>query len=257
MKGKQLITAILVSVLFSSCKVFYPNEMFKQKDYQFFEMAKKQIEQYVIQPGDALSLQVYSRDGFKLIDVLGGQMVSTDRPNQERPDNKVTTYTVDQEGFAKLPVLGEFYVKGYTQSELENILAQKYAGLFVNPFVVLKVENRRVFVFKGTMGFVIPLNDYPTTLPEVLAKAGGLDRSVKSYNIKVIHGDLKNPQVRIVNLYTLEGLRQADLVLQSNDIVYVEQRKRIASDVLVEIAPILSAITLVFSTITLSKTLGK
>lgn len=257
MKGKHLITAAIVCFLLSSCKIFYPNEMFKQKDYQFFELAKKQIEEYIIQPGDEISLQVYSRDGFKLIDVLGGVANTTGREMADKPENTVATYTVDNEGFAKLPVLGEFYVKGYTQSELESVLAQKYAGLFVNPFVVLKVENRRVFVFKGATAMVVQLNNYPTLLPEVLAKAGGLDRNVKAYNIKIIHGDLKNPQVRIVNLSTLEGMRTADLVMQSNDIVYVEQRKRFASDVLQEISPILTAVTVIFTTITLTKTLAK
>src|SRR5208283_2211051 len=64
----------VVLLLFSasSCRVLYPNEMFKQKDYQFFEIAKRKVEEYVIEPGDELTLQVYSRDGFKLVDVLGG-----------------------------------------------------------------------------------------------------------------------------------------------------------------------------------------
>ncbi|MBS1593936.1 MAG: polysaccharide biosynthesis/export family protein [Bacteroidetes bacterium] len=237
--------------------------MFKQKDYQYFELAKKNIEEYVIQPGDEVTLQVYSRDGFKLIDVLGGATHSQQGSNSTVASTagRVTDiqYLVDQEGFVKFPVLGIMYVKGYTQSELEAQLAQRYASLFVNPFVVLRVANRRVFLFKGDMGMVIKLNDAPTNLVEVLAKAGGLERLLKAYKIKIIRGDLANPQVRIVDLSTLEGLRSADLIVQSNDIIYIEQRKSVITDftreILPVITPVISLIGLVTSFTLLARTI--
>ena len=164
-------------------------------------------------------------------------------------------YLVDKEGFAKLPVLGMLYVKGYTQNELENQLAQRYASLFVNPFVILKVSNRRVFVFRGELASVVDLNNSPTSLPEVLAKAGGLTRQLKAYNIKIIRGDLANPQVRIINLSTLEGLRTADLIVQSNDIIYVEEKRSVVIDVLNLILPVMSAVTTAASLFILAKTL--
>lgn len=268
----QFIILVLALLSTSSCRTLYPNEMFKQKDYQFFELAKKKIEEYVIEPGDELTLEVYSRDGFKLIDVLGSGLAS---PQANSPTaaaatgssagNAATstttgpsvrhTYLVDKEGFAKLPVLGMFYVKGYSQNELETLLAQRYAALFVNPYVILKVSNRRVFVFRGEFASVVDLNNAPTLLPEVLAKAGGLSRQMKAYNIKIIRGDLANPQVRIVNLSTLEGLRTSDLIVQSNDIIYVEQKRTALNDALVLITPILSVLSSTLAIIVLARTL--
>lgn len=234
--------------------------MFKQKDYQFFELAKKKIEEYVIAPGDELTLEVYSRDGFKLVDVLGGTFAgagggSVSTTTTATPGGIKREFIVDKEGFAKLPVLGMLYVKGYTQNELENQLAQRYASLFVNPFVILRVSNRRVFVFRGEVANVIELNNSPTTLPEVLAKAGGLTRQLKSYNIKIIRGDLANPQVRIINLSTLEGLRTADLIVQSNDIIYVEQKRSAVIDAINLVIPVLSAFTSAVSVFLLAKNL--
>jgi polysaccharide export outer membrane protein len=268
---KKLHYFLGVLLLFSasSCRTLYPNEMFKQKDYQFFELAKKKVEEYVIQPGDEMSLEVYSRDGFKLVDVLGGGMGTTQpsggssalstgsssSSSGSTVTNSKHTYLVDKEGFVKLPVLGMLYVKGYTQNELENQLAQRYASLFVNPFVILRVANRRVFVFRGETASVIELNNAPTSLPEVLAKAGGLTRELKAYNIKIIRGDLANPQVRIINLSTLEGLRTADLIVQSNDIIYVEQKRTVVTDVLVLVTPILTAFTTAVSVFLLAKSL--
>jgi len=272
-KKTRVFLIILVLLSTSSCRTLYPNEMFKQKDYQFFELAKKKIEEYVIEPGDELTLEVYSRDGFKLVDVLGGGLNSSQSSSSgasgvsgESISTSTTgsasgstiirhTYLVDKEGFAKLPVLGMLYVKGYTQNELETLLAQRYAALFVNPFVILRVTNRRVFVFRGETASVVDLNNAPTSLPEVLAKAGGLTRSLKAYNIKIIRGDLANPEVRIINLSTLEGLRTADLIVQSNDIIYVEQKRTAVNDALILAAPIVGVLSSTLALIVFARSL--
>ena len=262
LKKLYYLLGILVLLSTSSCRVLYPNEMFKQKDYQFFELAKKKVEEYVIQPGDEITLEVYSRDGFKLVDVLGGAL-NTNQTQIGGSVNQSTagsttkpTYLVDKEGFARFPIIGMIYVKGFTQNELETQTAQRYASLFVNPFVVLKVANRRVFVFKGDLGGgVVELNDAVTMLPEVLAKSGGLPKGLKAYNIKIIRGDLANPQVRIINLSTLEGMRSADLIVQSNDIIYVEQRRSFLQDALPLVLPITSVVTLVSTLVILARSL--
>ncbi len=240
--------------------MFYPNKMFQQKDYQFFEFAKKKISEYSIESGDKLSLQVFSRDGFKLIDVFGGGLTggtSASEGSSGGSGSSDVSYTVDKDGFVKLPVLGDFYVKGYSHRELENVLAQKYSNLFVDPYVIIKVVNRRVFLFKGSGGSVITLNESPTSLIEVLAKSGGVDLTIKAYKIKVIRGDLANPTVQIIDLSTLEGIRNADLTMQPNDIIYIEERRRIARDVLREISPIISGFSLIVTTIFFIKSFGK
>lgn len=257
------IAVILALALLPSCKTLYPNIMFQQGDYQFFELAQKQLEQYVIRPGDVFTLRVYSRDGFKLIDVLGNvrddQMagVGISLSNADVTNAELTRYIVDNEGFANIPVLGQFYLKGFTEAEVERTLAEKYAGLFVDPYVVFRVVNRRAIVFKGGVGTVIQLNESPTNLLEVLAKAGGLDEGTKAYNIKIIRGDFKNPQINLVDLSTVEGLRKADLSIQANDIVYVEKRRRVAADVFREVTPYLSLLSTVTTVIILAIRFGK
>ncbi len=248
---KRLVYYSVFSFLlfsFSSCKIFYPNIMFQQKDYQFFELAKKQIDEYVIQTGDQFSLRVYSRDGFRLIDIM-----SSISQQNVAGGGGGGSFLVDKEGFAKLPIVGEFYVKGYTESELERVLEEKYSNLFVDPYVIATVGNRRAFVFRGSNASVITLNEAPTNLFEVIARSGGISGDLKSYKIKVIRGDLKNPQISVVDVSSIEGMRNADLIIQSNDIIYIEPRRRPASDVLRELSPIFAWASTILTTIALIK----
>jgi polysaccharide export outer membrane protein len=257
-KVLQFVLVACVLMVMPSCKFLYPNLMFQQKDYQFFELAQKQIEEYIIEPGDLISLKVFARDGFRLVDVLG----SLSNNNQGTNTNNGVSanevfYVVDQEGFARFPVIGEFFVKGFTIKELEQTLAEKYAGLFVDPFVVAKVENRRVMVFKGSAGVVVSLNEAPTNLIEVIAKAGGLEEGTKAYNIKIIRGNIKNPEVMLVDLSTIEGMRKANLIVQSNDIIYIEKKQNGAAVVFRDIAPYFAFVTSIATLIFLALRFGK
>ncbi|MBL7778509.1 MAG: polysaccharide biosynthesis/export family protein [Chitinophagales bacterium] len=244
-----------IATSFSSCKFLFPNIMFKQKDYQYFELAQKQIDEYVIQPGDEMTIKVYSRDGFRIIDRVitqeqTGSNSSANSPNQE-------TFIVDVEGFLKIPIVGDYFVKGYTERQLEKILADKFSTIYVNPYVNVKVINRRVFVFKGGEGMVVPINQAPTTILEAIARANGIGNDLKAFNIKLIRGDLKNPQVTLINLSTIEGMRQSNLIVQSNDIIYIERKRNVAASLNTTILPFVAVATSLTSIITLIIALGK
>ena len=106
--------------------------------------------------------------------------------------------------------------------------------------------NRRVFVF-GTSGGVgqlsaqvIPLENENMNIIEILAISGGLDKTSKSYNIKLIRGDLSNPNVYVLDLSTIEGMKKASLDVQPNDIIYVERQRKLLLQTVNEAAPALS-----------------
>jgi len=243
---------IVLSLLFflNSCKVFLPNRMFKQGNYEYFHVDKKVIKEYNIQKGDILSLEVFAREGFELIDVL------KDNENSNTIVNRYT-YLVEQDGFVELPLFGRMYVLGYSTNELEDIIELKAKEVFNEPFAILKVTNRTAFVFKGSTAQVVTLNESPTNLLEVIAKSGGIGEDLKAYKIKIIRGDLNNPEIIIVDLSTIEGLRDAELTIQANDVIYIEKRFRFASELLSEITPILSLATSLTTIIVLVNNIQK
>lgn len=252
-----LLILISFSLSLSSCKLLFPNRMFKKGNYEYFNVGQEAIDQYTIQKGDLLSLQIFSREGFDLIDVLPNE-TGGGRSGQQSGGGGVVTrinYLVEQDGYVELPLFGRTYVLGLTENELEDMVELKSSAIFNEPYAVVNVSNRRAFVFRGSEASVVSLNPGPTTLLEVIAKSGGIGNDLKAYNIKVLRGDLKNPEIIEVNLSTMEGLQNADLIIQTNDVVYIEQRLRLASTALREITPVLSLVTTITTVVVLVKRL--
>ena len=145
----------------------------------------------------------------------------------------------------KLPILGRLEIKGMTIRNAEKLLEEKYSEFYRKPFVLMNVVNRRVIVFPGQQGNakVIPLQNNNTSLLEALALAGGIAEVGKANRVKLIRGKISDPEIYLIDLSTIEGMKQADIVMQANDIIYVEPRLRITQGLVAEIAPIVSLIT--------------
>jgi polysaccharide export outer membrane protein len=71
-----------------------------------------------------------------------------------------------------------------------------------------------------------PLVKDKTNLVEMIGQAGGLSDKADEKTIKIIRGDPKNPQVTQVNLNKLSTLGDPRIILQNNDIIYIEQSRR-------------------------------
>lgn len=240
----QLIALVVVVLTISSCKIFFPSVMFKTpKDYPFVDFDTMPVPEYIINPGDRFRLQVVSNLGYGSVKTIiptfeGG---NTAVQNQQQ----MLQYLVRHDGMAELPVIGEVKLAGMSIPQAESFLKDQYAKYFIEPFVMMQVTNRRVVVFNGSSSGakVIALNDEEMTLIEVLAKAGGITGSGKAYRVKVIRGDLSDPKIDLIDLSTIEGMQNANLIVQANDIIYVDPRVRVSSGILSEISPILGLIT--------------
>ena len=69
--------------------------------------------------------------------------------------------------------------------------------------------------------------------------------------IKIIRGDLKNPTIYLVDLSTLEGMKDANLFMQAGDIIYFEPFLNYPSIVLGDIAGIVGTLTSIVLIVTL------
>ena len=219
-------------IIFSSCSVLKPSIMLRTgRHYNFTEIPSEAQYEYKIAANDQISFRIYSNDGFKLIDLDG-----TNNTTNRNTINGLT-YLVEYDGLVKLPIIGRVSLDGYTIRKAELMLEEMYSKYYNKPFILLEVINRRVIIFPGTgdKAQVITLENNNITLLEALALAGGISRTGKARRIKLIRGNLRDPKVYLIDLSTIEGMQQADIVLQANDIIYVEPVLKIPQALLSEI----------------------
>lgn len=244
-----LLPAVFISVFLSGCKVFNASIMLQApKDFVYDKLPDTTFKEFPIKPDDELSFLLLSNDGFRIVDIT-----QTSGNNLMATSNQMVTYRVEHDGTVKIPLLGRTKISDMTVRQAELMLEEKYAAYFIKPFVILNIINRRVMIFPGAEGKagMITLTDNNTNLLQALAMAGGIADRGRAHRVKVIRGELKNPKIYLFDLSTIEGMKKADFVLQTNDIVYVEPLPRYGRGVISEVGPYLSIITSTILTISL------
>jgi polysaccharide biosynthesis/export protein len=240
---------LLAVVVLSGCKVMMPNLMLKtDKNFVFDEIPDSISPEYRISTNDFIEFRLFANDGFKLLDVVGGGSGATNM----QQIRFAMSYKVEHDGLINLPIIGRVPVAGLTVREAEFFLEEKFSEYYNNPFAILNVDNRRVFIFPGTIGAarVLPLVHERMTLLEAIASVGGIGATGKAYKIKIIRGRDENQQVYLVDLRNIEGIKDANMVLQANDIIYIEPRIYFVREVLQEVAPVLSVTSTTIQLIT-------
>ncbi len=245
---KNIALIIVLAFLLHGCKVLNPSKMFETPKNYEYEGFNQEVKEYLIRPYDKLSVRMYTNDGISLIDVQKGGAAAANMSN-------VIPYPVDAEGFVKLPTLGKIKVEGMSIPETELMLEERYSKYYQKPYVLVSVTNKRVVMFTSgsTGGTVLEMENEKFTLVEALAQAGGIDDFSKAYQIKLLRGDLSDPKVYMYNISSVEDMKKANLVLQANDVIYVEKRPKYVARTLTEMLPyvtILNTLILVFVTVT-------
>jgi polysaccharide biosynthesis/export protein len=217
------VRVYIVLILFlASCASYKQNIMFKSTEGGLAEKltaATLQAEgNYVIKKHDRLAMSVYSNRGERLVD-----------PNPELSQSGVTRtpdatpeFQINTNGTAHLPLLGEFRLEGLTLKQAEEALQKEYASFFKEPYVQLTFINKRVVVLGAPGGQVIPLTNENTSLLEVLAISKGISNDSKAHNIRLIRGE----KVYEIDLSTIAGYRESNVLVEPGDVVYVEPVRR-------------------------------
>lgn len=253
---RKISCFLFIALVLSGCSLLNPGIMLKTKrDFKFSEYKDTLGSQYKIYKNDNLLLRVYSNDGFKLIELTGESNISAQGASAQGGITGMQ-YLVEFDGTVKLPVLGRFLITGMTVRQAELTLEKMFAEYYNKPFVILTVTNRRVIVFPGQEGRaqVLGLINENTTLLEAIALAGGVTSTGKAKKIKLIRtnpGNTEKPDIYMFDLSVVEGIKYGNIILQANDIIYIEPRIRflreITSEILVPIS-LLSSTLLIYTT---------
>ena len=104
-------------------------------------------------------------------------------------DLSVKERSVRSDGMITLPLLGEIQASGKTVKQLQDEIAEKLKDLIVNPNVTVEVV--KVFSQKVSVdGQVLRAGQYalgaPTTVLDVISRAGGPTTAAKSTKIRIL-----------------------------------------------------------------------
>ncbi len=208
-------------------------------------------EDYVLAPNDVLSLRVFGNEGMELINpTMEGannnqQNLFMRGGGQGAQNNIGFPYRIEHDGMINLPKLGRVKVAGKTLREAEFMIEELIGQYIKKPFVMMSITNNRVIVSPGTGGTaqVIYLQNTNTTILEALALAGGITERGNAKKIKLIRKEGDTRQVYRIDLSTVDGIDMADMVVQANDIIYVQPRRDLAREFVKEFAPYLSLLS--------------
>jgi polysaccharide export outer membrane protein len=125
-------------------------------------------------------------------------------------------------------MVGEINLENFTLRQAEEILQKEYAKFFKEPYVQLTYKNKRVILLGALGGHVIPLENENMNLLEVLALGKGLTNDSKAQNIRLIRGE----RVFEIDLSTIQGLRDGNVIVEPGDVIYVEPVRRPVSEAL-------------------------
>jgi len=242
MNPRIFLLLIVGTVLMSSCAVNKDLMFQTPVGYEYDALPSVDSVEYRISPYDRVQFNLFTNDGYKLIDILGQEGTTGNSVQAIRQFG--FDYLVEQDGFVKLPTLGLVKLSDMTIREAQDFLQEKYLEFYRKPFVILSVVNNRVIVSPGQGGQaeVVNIRDNMTVI-EVLARAGGIATRGNASKVKVIRDMGDHKEVYKIDLSTIEGIYDGGLIVQANDIIYVEPTPEIAREVLRDITPIISLIT--------------
>lgn len=280
-----LLAPLAMALGLSSCATYRQNIMFRLPQNDTLKLRKavnRAEQQYRIRPDDFIEVRVYTNKGERILDPNGELKFGTSGAgpsggvNQAvgamglsiggQPLNSPNEFLVQADGRVKLPMVDMVLLGGLTLYQADSVLQIQYSKYYKDVFVAARVTNNRVFVLGSVGGRIVPLANENMNMIEVLAAVGGLSGNVgtaaqggsigRATNIRLIRGDLKNPQIQIIDLSTIEGMRRANLQMEPNDIIYIEPVRQPFLEAFRDYGPIFTtALSLVTTTILIVNTL--
>lgn len=225
----------LILIVLTSCSTYRQHVMFKEPESAMLKAKAQAESEYLIKPNDILSVQIYTNGGEKLADPNAESF----KDGKVSADSATPSYTVATDGTVKLPLLGPVKLEGLTMRQAEEALQKEYEKYYQQPFVSLSFINKRVVVLGAGGGQVIPLTSAGMKLTEVLALSKSTAFDLKANNIRVI----RDNKAYVCDLSTVTGIEENNMLMQPDDVVYVEPIRRPVVEGLRDYSPVIQIVT--------------
>lgn len=221
-----------ITLLFSSCvtqrNVEYLRDKSKQRgDVKTYYDAK--VPDYKLKPKDELFIQIKSLDdpSTNVFQQLGVQQSGEMSGNIQPYGASLMSYSVDNEGYIQLPILGNIQVENKSVPQVSAILKDSLEYILSNPTVTVKLVNR----FVSVLGEVqdpghFSYSQEKLTVFDAIGLAGDItDYGDRNDVILVRNEDEKNLRINI-DLTSSTLMASEYYYIRPNDMIYVKPMRK-------------------------------
>jgi polysaccharide export outer membrane protein len=258
MKTKSILYLAILLLGISGCKSYTSNVILKAEptDINWQSAYTKVTIEYPIKVGDKIQFSLFTNAGESIIDPAGNLVtVSSNFGDENKATQEKPTFEVLENGMCFFPVIGKIQVTGLKTSQLDSLLSSQFEAYYNGVYVISKVVNKKIIILGGLSGGrIVPFTSNMSLL-EAIAVYGGLNDQSRGYNIRVIRGDLKNPEITVVNLRTVSDMKSSIVTLKPDDIIYIEPVRRPGVESLRDNMYILNIFQAMLTTVVLINTL--
>lgn len=220
---RTLITLCTAGLLFVACATPKNYNLFQDlSNGQEISMSADRLVR--LQPGDKISVMVTSKD--PVMSSLFNKGFSSSIEGDRVDANKyLINYTVDDSGNIEVPALGNVAVGGMSRQEATKAVQDKLREeLLKDATVTIEFVDLRFSVMGEVQAPGVFLIDKDTyTLPEALARAGGIDVYGKRDSVMVIRETPTGKKAYVVNMNSARELFASEAYyIKQNDIINVK-----------------------------------
>lgn len=232
MKNRNKITklglaALLMAMLFASCvpqkKMLYLKDAQMLGENQSINYVNERAINYKLQPGDNLYIRFVNTIDERSTVLLNGE---TSRGVSTDASIYLYSYTIDEEGFIEMPLVGKIELQNLTVDEAKDRLQAELNKYINQTTIIVKLSNFNLTIL-GEVNHPGMYKVYQAqiNLFEAISLAGNMTNFAKNEEVKIIRQTDNGSEVITVDMGSADILASPYYYLKPNDIIYVEPLK--------------------------------
>ncbi len=221
------LAAVVLAVLFASCvpqkKMLYLKEAQMLSENQSINYVNERSVDYKLQPGDNLYIRFVN-----IVDQGGTSSLNGEFTRTSSSDASIylQSYTIDEEGFIELPLIGKIVVRNLTVDEAKALLQTELDKYINQTTIIVKMSNFNLTILgEVTHPGMFKVYQSQINLFEAVALAGNMTNFAKNSAVKIIRQTDNGSEIVTVDMGSADILSSPYYYLKPNDIVYVEPMK--------------------------------
>ena len=221
------LVALLMAVVFASCvpqkKMLFLKEAQMLAENQSINYVNERSANYRLQPGDNLYIRFNNIAEERSAASLGAAWagaVTSDAATY------LQSYTLDEDGYIELPLMGKIELKNLTVDEAKTSLQTELDKYVNQTTITVKLTNFNLTVL-GEVARPGSFKIYQSqiNLFEAIALAGNVTTFAKNDEVKLIRQTETGSEIITIDMGSADVLSSPYYYLKPNDIIYVEPLK--------------------------------